>query len=283
MKLNSFTLQIFEPQKTLDFYTSVLGFSLLNEFSKDDSTYYNLGFKNPDFYIQLKYTSTLEKIAYQEVFTDNYWKYSLFVDNIQKAYQNLAQHNIPVGKPYQFEDIGYLSHTKDVENHNIELIQKTFKQNGILKTEESTAFGLLTLRTKDPVKIIHLYEDILEMKLFVRMYVNRGRGFTLYFLGDKNLQAPNSDIDAIDNREWMYQQSHLFVEIQHYWDSEHDDDFKLNSTDKNGLQTVNFSGDLGVLKEKLKTNDISFRQENNIITFETLDNYFILVKNCVQR
>ena len=65
----------------------------------------------------------------------------------------------------------------------------------------------------------------MDLKLLVRMYVKRGAGFTLYFLGDKKLQPPNPDIDAIENREWMYQQSHLFIEIQHYWSSEFDDEF----------------------------------------------------------
>ncbi|WP_290672028.1 hypothetical protein [Kordia sp.] len=62
---------------------------------------------------------------------------------------------------------------------------------------------MFTIRTKDPLKIIAFYENILDLKLFVRMYVDRGIGFTLYFLGDKNLQAPNPDIDALENIEWM--------------------------------------------------------------------------------
>lgn len=280
MKLQSFTLQIFEPEQTLAFYINVLGFSLFNEIVINDSTYYNLGFKNTRFYIQLKYTPQLEKTIYQEIATHNYWKYSLFIDDIQKAYRNLQDHNYFIGEPYQFGDIGYLSHTEDTEQHKIEYIQKTFQQNTPVQTEETTALGLLTIRTKDSVKIIKFYEDILSMKLFVRMYVDRGRGFTLYFLGDKELEAPNPDIDAIENREWMYQQSHLFIEIQHYWNSEQDDNFTLESTDKNGLQTINFSGNLNTLKQRLSNNNILFEENNNSIAFKTIDSYTILVKNC---
>lgn len=278
MKLQSFTLQIFEPEQTLSFYTQVLGFKQLNEFTENNVTYYNLCFENTDFHIQLKYSPLLEKAHYKEAPTDNYWKYSLFVDDIQKAYQHLTHHNMTIGEPFQFGDIGYLAHTKDVENHQIEYIQQTFLQNTPITTNESTALGLLTIRTKDPIKIIKFYEDILDLKLFVRMYVNRGRGFTLYFLGNKNLEAPTPDIDAIENREWMYQQSHLFIEIQHYWNSEYDLDFDLNNNKTNGLQSINFSGDIAVIKERLQTNNITYQESKGNITFETIDKHIITIK-----
>lgn len=285
MKLQSFTLQITAPEKTLSFYTNVLGFSLKNEFSIGDVTYYNLYLKDTLFYLQLKYTPSLKKLNYQQMPTDNYWKYSLFVDDIQKVYQELGQQNYIINEPYQFGDIGYLAHTTDVENHQIEFIQKTFKQNtpaSILTNsfkEASTVLGLLTIRTKDPVKSIAFYEEILGMKLFVRMYVNRGKGFTLYFLGDKTLTPPNPDIDAIENREWMYQQRHLFIEIQYYWNSEYDEEFSLNSGTQNGLQSINFSGNKTLLKEKLIANIISFHDEENTIVFETPDKHVISCEN----
>lgn len=288
MKLQSFTLQIFEPEKMLSFYINVLGFKLLNEISEDDSIYYNLCFENTDFHLQLKYTSSLKKTAYQQESTDSYWKYSLFVDDIQRVYKKLQKEKHLISEPIQFGDIGYLAHTTDPENHQIEFIQKTFKQNTVTTIAnnnypllENPKLGLLTIRTKDPIKSVKLFENILDLKLFVRMYVNRGNGFTLYFLGGKNLNVPNPNIDAIENREWMYQQSHLFIEIQHYWNSEYDTDFSLNPTLNNGLQSVNFSGDIAVLKEKLKKENISFHQKENKITFETIDKYIVSLKNDV--
>lgn len=285
MKLQSFTLQIFEPEKTLAFYINVLGFKLLNEFSKNDDTFYNLYFKNTSFYVQLKYTQILQKQSYNQAPTDNYWKYSLFVNDIQKAYKALQHQNHVIGEPFQFGDIGYLAHTTDVENHQIEFIQKTFKQNKPILPSIKTSWqdqidiGLLTIRTKDPIKSIKFYEELLDLKLFVRMYVDRGNGFTLYFLGDKSLEVPNPDIDAIENREWMYQQSHLFIEIQHYWNSEYDDEFYLKSDSKNGLQSINFTGDLSILKGRLLEKDISFQEEEGMLVFKTLDGHTILFKN----
>jgi catechol 2,3-dioxygenase-like lactoylglutathione lyase family enzyme len=279
MNLQSFTLQIFDPKKTLIFYTQVLGFTLIHQYLENDVKYYELGLKNSNFYIRLKYDPTAKKTSYQEKPNHNYWKYSLFVADIQKIYHHLQAYKIKVGEPFQFGDIGYLSHTTDTENHKIEYIQKTFKQNGIISTEEETALGLLTIRTKDPVKIIKFYEEVLDLKLFVRMYVDRGKGFTLYFLGDKNLQVPNPDIDAIENREWMYQQSHLFIEIQYYWNSEQDADFQLVTTENNGLQSISFTGNLKRLKKRLKAHNIPFGEKHKTIYFRSLDGHFILVKD----
>ncbi|NQX85445.1 MAG: VOC family protein [Flavobacteriaceae bacterium] len=264
MKLKSFTLQIFEPEKTIDFYTKVLGFSLLKTYSNRDSTYYNLGYSNANYYIQLKHTPSLAKENYQQHPNDNYWKYSVFVNNIQKVYANLLAKGHAIKEPFQFGNIGYLAHTIDTENHQIEFIQKTFKGNPTKNINPTNVLGLLTIRTKDPLKSIRFYENVLNLKLFVRMYVGRGKGFTLYFLGDKNLQAPNLDIDAIENREWMYQQEHLFIEIQYYWGSERDDSFNLAKVKNTGLQHINFGNNGTVPKEPF--------------VFETPDQHTILLK-----
>ncbi|MDO6491707.1 MULTISPECIES: VOC family protein [unclassified Cellulophaga] len=288
MKLHSFTLQIFEPEKTISFYVDILGFRLEEKYVKSGSTFYNLGFKDSPFYLQLKYTPELTKIKYQETATDNYWKYSLFVDDIQRVYKKIKEYHIPIKEPFQFGAIGYLSHTADLENHQIEFIQKTFKQN-TKQTPPNTSsplldnpiLGLITIRTKDPIKSIKCFEDVLDLKLFVRMYVNRGKGFTLYFLGDKNLQAPRTDIDALENREWMYQQNNLFIEIQYYWNSENETDFSLNKTPDNGFKSINFIGDLTIFKERLLHNNIPFYKEEDQIIFETVDKHQITLKNSI--
>lgn len=278
MQLHSFTLQVFEVEKTLDFYTEVLGFSLVAERVEEALRYYELALGNKDFCIRLKYDPRVAPIVYQEKASDHYWKYSLFVDDIQKVYQDLRAQQIMIGEPFQFGDIGYLAHTADRENHKIEYIQKTFKQQPAITTTEPTALGLLTIRTKDPVKIIQFYEDLLGMKLFVRMYVERGNGFTLYFLGDKHLQAPNADIDAIENREWMYQQSHLFIEIQHYWNSEYDATFQLHAQENSGLQSINFIGDIALLKQRLIAKGMAFEEQENAIAFKTIDGHTVVVE-----
>lgn len=200
---------------------------------------------------------------YQEKRTDNYWKYSLFVDDIQRVYHNLQDKNHVVGEAYQFGNIGYLSHTKDPENHQIEFIQKTFeKDTPVTENDsrypllESPVMGLITIRSVDPLRSIRFYEAFFEMKLYVRMYVDRGSGFTLYFLGRKGLNPPNPDMDAIENRTWMYQQNEPFIEIQYYWGSEYATDFVLETDTPLGFRGMVFkSNAMAQFKERfLKSN-----------------------------
>jgi len=53
----------------------------------------------------------------------------------------------------------------------------------------------------------------------------------------------------------------------------------LNSKQKNGLQSINFCGDANEVKERLVKNNILFKEEGKIITFNTLDGHSILFKN----
>ncbi|TPN85181.1 VOC family protein [Aquimarina algicola] len=290
MKLKSFRLKINNPT-TIEFYTKVLGMQLQNTFDLPKGVLYILYFENQNYTLELFLEKEENTNPYLQKADDNYWKYSLFVYDIQRVYHKIKEHNIPIGEPYQFGDVGYLSHTQDTEHHQIEFIQKTFKQNTIQTAPkenfpllENPTMGLLTIRTKDPVKSVRFYEDLFDMKLLVRMQVERGRGFTLYFLGNKELTPPSQDIDAIENREWMYQQNHLFIEIQYYWGSEHDHTFALHSNPL-GFASLTFVGDVSVIKNKLQQSNISFSdhqdgsETKNQIHFSSIDGLDIIVSD----
>ena len=255
-------------------------------------TVFSLAFQNEQHRLELICPEKEIAEEYAHDAHDNYWKYSLFVNDIQRVYRSLLAHGHEIGTPFQFEKIGYLSHTKDVENYQIEFIQKHFAANTketLPKKKyplaECPVLGLLTIRTKDPIKIIRFYEDMFQLKLLVRMYVDRGNGFTLYFLGDQDLVPPRVDIDAIENREWMYQQDHLFIEIQHYWGSEYDSDFVLNIPKQNqmGLGAIKFRGGLAALKNRLERSGLQFGEvmnketSLNEIHLQTIDHHQIVV------
>ncbi|MGY0400167.1 MAG: hypothetical protein ACWIPH_09635 [Ostreibacterium sp.] len=282
-------MQIHYPEKSIFFYTEVLGMALVDTQKNKAKTLYILQYKNSNHQITLLHDSACKVMDYEQTAVDNYWKYSLFVNNIGQVYQQLISNKSTIGMPFQFGNIGYLAHTQDVENHQLEFIQKTFKQNtrpcipdndDFLK--ESPVLGLLTIRTKDPLKSIKLFEDVLGLKLLVRMYVDRNGGFALYFLGDKRLKAPNPDIDAIENREWMYQQNHLFIEIQYYRDSLYNPDFKLNKAG-NGLQTIDFQGDTIKIIQNLETLNIPYQttKDKKQVVFTTIDEHTIAIKPAV--
>ena len=188
-------------------------------------------------------------------------------------------------------------HTKDTENYSIEYIQKFFKNNSkpttnieSLPLKEAPVFGLITLRTRDPLKSIKFYEHLFELKFLVRMYVDHGngRGFTLYFLGPKHLQPPNElDIDAIENREWMYQQKESFIELQYHWGTEQD--FNLEYSDRSdkviGLKGIVFeTSDLSDVILKLRRSNITVSKEQEEISHEEVvflrgpDNQKIIIR-----
>ena len=288
MKFISFKIQIQKPEETIAFYTQVLGMHLEETFETNTTIIYQLKFKAQDFHLELVYKKNNSKPeTYQQKWDDNYWKFSIFVNNIQRVSDLITKQGIPIKKPFQFNDIGYLAHTQDLEQHQIEFIQKTFKQNTPitqpnykLPLQETPLTGLLTIRTIDPIKSIQFYETIFDMKLLVRMYVERENGFTLYFLGDKTLNPPSKDIDAIENREWMYQQNKPFIEIQYYWNSEYNQSLQLKKN-RLGLQSIVFEENYETAIEKLENHAVEFKQESilgttkKIIKLTSIDNHNI--------
>ncbi len=262
MKLSSLILGIKSPQESIAYYTSQLGMELADSFHQDNISRYILRFPNSEHSASLELHHNKDHNNSDEIYNqasqDSYWKYSLFVDNIQQVHQSLDAQYLS-GEPYQFGDIGYLLHTKDSDNYQIEYIQKYFKQNTKATSKEeqfplkeAPVFGLITLRTKDPLRSIRYYEYFFGLKFMVRMYVDRGNGFTLYFLGPNHLEVPNIvNPDAIENREWMYQQKETFIELQYYWGTEQQPDYTFDN------RSNKVFGFKGVVFDTLDLNNIA--------------------------
>ena len=300
MKLSRLILGTKSPEVSINYYTNQLGMELINSINVKSKACYILRFPNNGNSISLellydKKNDNNDEI-YQETAQDNYWKYSLFVDDIEQVYNELDNEYLK-GKPYQFKDIGYLLHTKDAENYNIEYIQKYFKQNtkpttkiDSLPLNDPPVFGLITLRTKDPLKTIKFYEHFFDLKFIERMYVDRGNGigFTLYFLGAKHLQPPNVlNPDAIENREWLYQQKETFIELQYHWGTEQKFDFQYidKSNHSLGLKALVFETDnLDTITMKLRQagfQDLANHEEisqEKIVSLRSPDNHPIIIR-----
>ena len=271
MKLSKLLLGSQDIENTLNFYTQVLDATLQNSLENEEEARFELSFdEDSKFSLEFINNKRIEKvIPYTEEPRDTYWKYSLFVNDIQHVY-DVVKKERKVGEPFQFGNIGYLSHTEDVENYKIEFIQKDFKVNTkeYPKTEalslgEKAVFGLITLRTKDPVQSIRFYEKYFNLQLLVRMRVDRGSGFTLFFLGDKSLVPPSTDIDAIENREWMYHQKEAFIELQWHWDSEQLTNFEYNAKidEAMGFKGIVFATEnLDAKKKELQNGSVNFVQ-----------------------
>ena len=70
---------------------------------------------------------------------------------------------------------------------------------------------------------LDFYHDVFGMRLLSRQIVEPYR-FTLYFLASTTDDPPSVDIDAVDNREWLWQRPCTTLELQHFRTAEQSDE-----------------------------------------------------------
>ncbi|MEX0338405.1 MAG: VOC family protein [Arenibacterium sp.] len=163
------------------------------------------------------------KLPYEPTSRDTYWKIALAVPNIEQAVEELAAKGIETTAPRQFRDVGYLAHFQDPEGFKIELIEHWFKGNRPPDQLERKIFGdraclnLLTLRTHDIAPLRLAFLDWGMTALSVQPVDSHG--FTLHFFAFTDEMPPNSDLLALENREWVYQRPHTVLEIQEVHDA----------------------------------------------------------------
>ena len=74
--------------------------------------------------------------------------------------------------------------------------------------------GQITTRITDPKPSLEFYQKVLRMKLMSVQPVTPYR-FTLYFLAYTEEDPPNADVEAVENREWLWQRPYTTLELQH--------------------------------------------------------------------
>ncbi len=152
---------------------------------------------------------------------DRYWKIGITLPNVDIARAQLVEAGMPVSQPSQFGDIGYMCHLEDPEGFSIELLQHRFQANRGDDDGDPAAplgggarIGQITLRTKKLEEALGFYRDRLGMKLLSIQPVT-DYGFTLYFLAFTDERPPESDLEAVGNREWLWQRPYTTLELQH--------------------------------------------------------------------
>ena len=157
---------------------------------------------------------------------DAYWKIGVTLADVDLARESLIADGIDVGVPRQFRDIGYLCHLADPDGFQIELLQHRFAENHqSLPRDRGCAlgspavFGQVTLRVRDPEVSLRFYRDLIGLRLLSRQTVAPYR-FTLYFLAGTEERPPVDDLDAVENREWLWQRPYTTLELQHRWGTE---------------------------------------------------------------
>ncbi|MCG8695594.1 MAG: VOC family protein [Minwuiales bacterium] len=165
-----------------------------------------------------------------------YWKVGLTVRDIGRAYGGLADVGVRVGDPpHRFRDIARLCHLEDLDGYCIELIERS--DDLPLPADRAAAaaplgsppvWSQITLRVKDPTASLAFYQDLLGMRLLARMPVPDYR-FTLYFLAFTDETPPDPDLEALGNRDWLWNRPYVTLELQHRWGTEEDPGFAYHT------------------------------------------------------
>lgn len=150
---------------------------------------------------------------------DCYWKIGITVPALDKAVAHLREHGYPVSDPGQFQDIGYLAHLQDPAGFNIELLQHGFRGAeracvGDHPLALNATLAHLTLRVHDIDRARTFLVDELGMQLISIQPVAE-HAFCLYFFSWQPETAPDPDLRAVENREWLWRRPYLMIELQH--------------------------------------------------------------------
>lgn len=155
---------------------------------------------------------------------DRYWKIGITLPNVEIACRQLREAGIAVTEPWQFGDIGYMAHLADPEGFVIELLQHRFE--GRRSSDEGdprlplgggARIGQITLRSLDLDADLAFYRDRLGMGL-LSIQPLPDHGFDLYFLACTDDRPPETDLEAVGNREWLWQRPYTTLELQHVRD-----------------------------------------------------------------
>lgn len=215
--LSGVALTVRDPEALASFYCTMLGMKRM-----DQRNGIAVGYGGQDAALMLKPASSGP--AYQHLPDDRYWKIAITLPNLDLAHDLLTRKGISVTEPRQFREIAYMSHLSDPEGYVIELIQHTF--DGKARTTDGdrtlplgggAQIGLITLRTNDIEGDLAHCRDHLGMAYLSRQTVT-DRGFDLHFLALTGEQQPDPDVNAVENREWLWQRPYTSLEFQHRLD-----------------------------------------------------------------
>ena len=210
-KLSAVRLAVRDPKTLATFYTRYLGMQ-----AQQDGDTVRLGYGGDGAALILCAGGG----DYRHSRTDQYWKISITLPNVDIAYQQLAAAGLPVSAPHQFGDIAYMCHLNDPEGFVIELLQHDFIQNrpeNIGHPDKplggGALIGLITLRC--PEIEPELAKCLAQGMTLLSIQPVLERGFVLYFLAFTSDTPPNGDLEAIENREWLWKRPYTSLELQH--------------------------------------------------------------------
>jgi len=214
LRLAGVALNVASPEKLAAFYTKHLGMA-----AERSGDFVRLGYGGPGASLELRPSPSAKPYVHDA--SDEYWKIGITLPNVDMAFEQLNRAGVALTRPRQFLDIGYMCHLTDPEGFQIELLQHTFEGqprtvpgNPGLPLGGGAQIGQITLRVAGINRALALYQRSIGMRLLSRQVV-AGRDFTLYFLAFTGETAPNRDIEAVENRPWLWQRPYTTLELQH--------------------------------------------------------------------
>jgi len=232
--MNSFEilkLRVGDPLDQVPFYTKTLGMT-----KKPDGC---LGYSGPD--CDLQFIDGAERRPLNGP-TDFYWKIGITVANLDHAVAWLDAQGWPVSRPRQFQDIGYLCHLKDPSGLSIELLQHRFEgdekpaPSGHAIGAQAT-LAHVTLRVTDLAQA----QTVCAAQGLRLMSVQPvpDYGFSLYFYGWSKETLPVPELNAVENRPWLWARPYTILELQHL---EHDVGLRSVAYEEAGIVALQFAG-----------------------------------------
>jgi len=214
MTLSRHCLRVVDPQNLAEFYTDTLG---MRNFSAAHAPL--LGFDAERCLVELHAGAAQ---PFEPAPRNFYWKIGITVGNLDQAVDHLKQAGWPVSEPRQFRDIGYLCHLRDPQGFTIELLQQGFQGHEKPATAGHAIGGQatlahITLRVSDITSARTACEQTLGLRLLSVQPVPE-HGFCLYFYSADDELPPDADLQAVDNREWLWERPYALLELQHVFD-----------------------------------------------------------------
>jgi len=210
-RINHLYFQVEHLEPLEAFYGDLLGMELSQHGDRYDFCF-------PDGQTALSF-HTGARASYQHTRDDFYWKLGITVPALDKAVTYLRKHAYTVSDPVQFRDIGYLAHLQDPAGFNIELLQHGFSGaerpvDGEHPLAQNATLAHLTLRVHDIDRARAFLIHQLGLRLISIQPVAE-HAFCLYFFTWHHETAPNTDLKAVANREWLWRRPYLMIELQH--------------------------------------------------------------------
>lgn len=210
--ISSHTMRVPSLEGLVEFYSGILGMRTVQDDAQTCA--FALG---PDC-AQLIFR-VADVTAFESQPNDFYWKIGLTVRDLDAAVEHLRSQGLDVPTARQFRDIGYMTKISDPSGFPIELLQQGFAGNplplgGGHPIGTQATFAHITLRVTDLAPSTQFFGEALGMRLMSIQPVPE-YGFCLYFYAWSDEMLPDSDLEAVANREWLWQRPYTLIELQH--------------------------------------------------------------------